>query len=74
MDDGNEQNLCMPCLFSICLGMRFNTLIWNSSFSQSCFPNERLRPERVKMFIYWHYRNKESTTNRPILSDLQNNV
>ena len=37
------------CLVSICLKIRFNTLIWNSPFNQSCFPKKRLMRDRVKM-------------------------
>ena len=36
-----EQDLCMPSLFSICLGIRFNTSIWNSPVNHSCFPNKK---------------------------------
>ena len=29
----DEQDLSVPSLFSVCLGIRFNTLIWNSPFN-----------------------------------------
>ena len=48
MDDVNEQDLCVPSLFSVCLGIGFNTSIWNSPSNQSCFPNKGLRRHRVE--------------------------
>ena len=53
----DEQDLCVPSLFSVCLGIRFilrNTSIWNSPFNQSCVPNKRLMRDRVK-----HWTNME---------------
>ena len=48
MDDVNEQDLCVPSLFSVCLGIRFNTSIWNSPSNRSWFPNKGLRRHRVE--------------------------
>ena len=44
MGNGNEQDLCKPSLFFVCLGIRFNTSI--------LFPNKRLRRDRVKLLNY----------------------
>ena len=37
----------MPSLFSVCLGMRYSTLVWNSPCNQSCVPNKK-----AEAFLY----------------------
>ena len=49
MEDGNEEDLCVPSLFSVSLRIRFSSSIWNYPFNHSCFPNKRLMRDRVNV-------------------------
>ena len=52
IDNGNEQDLCMPSLFSIFMVDKVQYFDLEFSFNQSCFRIKRLKRVRVKMFIW----------------------
>ena len=51
MDDGNDQDLCVPSLFSVSVVDKVQYFDLELSFNQSCAQIKRLKRVRVKMFV-----------------------